>query len=130
MISGRVDFYFSPLLPALPLLVDGQLIALAVSSTQRTLNLPNVPTLAEAGILNAEYEFWNAIFVPAQTPSSVVDKLYRTTQKVLSLPDVQQKLAALGNIPMNMSSSEFEERIKAEISTNALLVKATGMKFD
>jgi len=130
VISGRVDFYFSPLLPAMPLLADGQLTALAVSTLQRTPNLPNVPTLGEAGFLNAEYDFWNAIFVPRQTPSSVVDRLYRTTQKVLSIPDVQQKLVALGNIPMNMSSWEFEERIKAEISANALIVKETGMKLD
>lgn len=130
VISGRVDFYFSPLLPALPLLTDGQLTALAVSTLQRTPSLPNVPTLAEAGFLNAEYEFWNAIFVPAQTPTSIADRLYRTTQKILSMSDVQQKLVALGNIPMNMSSLEFQQRIKAEISANELLVKAAGIKLD
>jgi tripartite-type tricarboxylate transporter receptor subunit TctC len=130
VISGRVDFYFSPLLPALPLLEDGQLTALAVSTLERAPNLPNVPTLAEAGFLNAEYEFWNAIFVPAQTPPFVAERLYRTTQKILSMSDVQQKLVALGNIPMNMSSSEFQQRIKAEISANLLLVKETGMKLD
>src|SRR5215510_299789 len=130
VISGRVDFYFSPLLPALPLIGDGQLIALAVSTSQRTRGLPNVPTLAEAGVLNAEYEFWNAIFVPAQTPRLVVDRLYRSTERILNIPDVQRKLADFGNVPMNISSSEFEQRIRSEISANSLLVKATGLKLD
>ena len=130
VISGRVDFYFSPLLPALPLIADGQLTALAVSTSQRTPILPDVPTIAEAGFLNAEYEFWNAIFVPAKTPALIVDKLYKTTQKVLNVPDVQQKLAGFGNVPMTMSSTEFGELIKSEITANSVLVKATGIKVD
>jgi tripartite-type tricarboxylate transporter receptor subunit TctC len=113
VISGRVDFYFSPLLPALPLIADGQLTALAVSTSQRTSTLPDVPTIAEAGLLNAEYEFWNAIFVPAKTPAFIVDRLYKTTQKVLNAPDVQQKLAGFGTLPMPMSSIEFGELIKS-----------------
>jgi len=130
VISGRVDFYFSPLLPALPLIADGQLTPLAVSTSQRTPILPDVPSITQAGFLNAEYEFWNGIFVPAKTPAFIVERLHRATKKVLNTSDVQQKLAVFGNVPMTMSSIEFGELIKSEITANSVLVKATGTKVD
>src|SRR5262245_2238221 len=130
VISGRVDFYFSPLLPALPLIGDGQLIALAVSTSTRARILHDVPTIAEAGYPNAEYEFWNGVFVPAQTPRSVIDSLHRATSSVLRIPDVQERLEKLGNVPMTMSSAEFEKHVKDEIAANLVLVKATGIKVE
>jgi len=130
VVSGRVDFYFSPLLPALSLIQDGQLVALAVSTSKRVPTLQDVPTIAETGFRHVEYEFWNGMFVPARTPRDVIDRLYTTTSNVLRISAIQEKLAVLGNIPMNMSSSEFEKHVKDEIVANRILVKATGMKLD
>ena len=76
VIAGRSDFYFSPLVNALPLMKDGQLQALAVSNSSRASALPDVPTVAEAGYPNSEYNFWAGVFVPAKTPASIKEKLY------------------------------------------------------
>ena len=69
VIAGRSDFYFSPLVNALPLMKDGQLQALAVSNSSRASALPDLPTVAEAGYPNSEYNFWAGVFVPVKTPA-------------------------------------------------------------
>src|SRR4029079_4844231 len=76
VIPGRSDFYFSPLVNALPLMRDGQLQALAVSNSQRASALPDVPTVTQAGYPNSEYNFWAGVFVPAKTPAAVKEKLH------------------------------------------------------
>lgn len=92
VMAGRVDFYFLPLAPALPLLQEGKLIALAVSTPKRSTALPNVPTTVEAGLKDASYLFSTAMFVPAQTRRAIVDKLHEETHKALETP-VRQRAA-------------------------------------
>jgi tripartite-type tricarboxylate transporter receptor subunit TctC len=128
VMAGRVDFFFSPTLPTLPLLRDGKLKALAVSSSRRAAGLPDVPTTLEAGFANSDYNFWIGMFVPAQTPRDVIDRLHRETAQVLQMPSVRDKLAALGGEPMTMTQSEFDAFFKDEIAMNAALVKAAGIK--
>ena len=65
VMAGRIDFYFLPIAPALPLIKDGKLVALAVSTAQRAASLPEVPTTAEAGLKDASYHFWTGLFAPA-----------------------------------------------------------------
>ena len=77
VLSGRVDFYFSPLAPAMPFIRDGKLIPLAVSSTKRSSALPEVPTTVEAGYANSDFDFYIGMWVPAKTPRDVVGKLHR-----------------------------------------------------
>ncbi len=79
VITGRVDFYFAPLLIALPFIQAGQVRALAVSNATRVAALPDVPTTTEAGFPNSDYNFWVAMFVPSKTPREIVDKLYQET---------------------------------------------------
>ncbi len=69
IIADRIDFYFTPLAPAKGMIEQGELIALAVSSSQRATSLPNVPTTVEAGYPNSEYNFWVGVLAPAQTPA-------------------------------------------------------------
>src|SRR6478735_8820114 len=76
VMAGRIDYYFLPIAPALALLKDGKVTALAVSSDKRTPALPDVPTTAEVGLPKAAYAFWNGVFVPAKTPPDIVKKLY------------------------------------------------------
>src|SRR5712691_465812 len=128
VMAGRVDFFFSPTLPTLPLLQDGKLKAIAVSSSKRASALPDVPTTLEAGFANSDYNFWIGMFVPAKTPREIIDKLHQETAKVLQMPGVREKLAALGGEPMTMSASEFDAFLHAEIAMNAALVKAAGIK--
>jgi len=129
VMTGRVDFYFSPLLPALPLIRDGRLSALAVSSPQRSADLPDVPTTVEAGYRNSEYNFWFGVFAPAKTPPDIINKLYEESAKALTNPDVQEKLTKLGVQPMPMTTAQFNEYVRKELRDNAELVKAAGIKF-
>ena len=70
VITGRIDFYFLPIAPALPLINDGKLVALAVSTANRAAALANVPTTAEAGLKDAAYHFWTGLFAPVETPAT------------------------------------------------------------
>src|SRR5258708_5548874 len=84
VIAGRSAFYFSPLVNALPLMKDGQLQALAVSNSSRASALPDIPTIAEAGYPNSEYNFWAGVFVPVKTPAPIKEKLYAEIAKALA----------------------------------------------
>jgi|SRR5271169_2754616 len=128
VMTGRVDFYFCPLLPALSLIRDGKLTALAVSSTQRSPKLPDVPTITQAGFPNSEYNFWFGVFVPAKTPPAIIQRLYQEISKAQHDPEVQQKLANLGVQPLPMTPVQFDAYVRRELEQNAALAKAVGIK--
>jgi tripartite-type tricarboxylate transporter receptor subunit TctC len=128
VLAGRVDFFFSPTLPTLPLLADGKLRALAVSSSRRAAALPDVPTTLEAGFVNSDYNFWLGMFVPARTPRDIVERLSQETHKAMQTRSVQDRFALLGGEPRPMAPAEFDKFIEHEIAMNAALVKAAGIK--
>lgn len=128
VVAGRVDFYFSPLLPALSLIRDGKLTALAVSSSQRAPDLPDVPTTVEAGFPNSEYNFWFGVFAPAKTPPEIIQRLYEEIAKALQDPGVREKLGKLAVQPMPMTPAQFNDYVRKELEQNAELVKAAGIK--
>ena len=112
----------------MPLIRDGRILPLAVSSNKRISSLPDLPTLAEAGYPDSDFPFWIGVFVPAKTPRDIQDKLYRETAKTLQLKNVQDKLTALGGEPFEMTSSEFDAFFRAQIKQNRELVKAADVK--
>jgi tripartite-type tricarboxylate transporter receptor subunit TctC len=128
VVAGRVDFFFSPVLAALPLIKSGQLLGLAVSSAKRASALPDVPTTIEAGYPNSEYEFWLGFFVPAKTPRDIVERLYQEIRKAKDHPDVKAKLAASGGEPMDMTPAQFQDYIRKSVAMNHVLAKAAGIK--
>ena len=128
VMTGRVDFYFCPLLPALSLIRDGKLTALAVSSLQRAPNLPDVPTTVEAGFPNSEYNFWFGVFAPAKTPPEIIQRLYEEIAKALQDPGVRERLGKLAVQPMPMTPAQFNDYVRKELEQNAELVKAAGIK--
>ena len=128
VIAGRVDFFFGPVALVLPHIREGKLRALAVNGSSRSTLLPDVPTLREAGIKDAEYPVWFALFVPAKTPSDIVNRLNRETLNALQAPKAREKLAALGVDPMVMSPAEFAAHVEREIVLNATLVQQAGLK--
>ena len=83
VMAGRVDFYFSPIAPALPLLRDGKLVALAIGASKRASLLPDLPTTLEAGFPDSDYNFWIGMFVPARTPGEVINRLHRESSSAL-----------------------------------------------
>jgi tripartite-type tricarboxylate transporter receptor subunit TctC len=128
VMTGRVDFYFSPVPPALALIRDGRLQALGVSSARRSSVLPDVPTTAESGLADSTYEFWVGVFVPSATPRTIVDRLHGEIRAALDTPAVRDKLGTLGADPMPLSPAEFDDYVRREIEANAALVKAAGIK--
>jgi tripartite-type tricarboxylate transporter receptor subunit TctC len=130
VIAGRADFYFSPLVNALPFLKDGKLQALAVSGSSRASVLPDVPTTVEAGYPNSEYNFWAGIFAPAKVSADIRVKLYIEIAKALAQPAVRDRLKNLGADPMPISSEQYAALVKQEIETNTALVKMVGIKVN
>jgi tripartite-type tricarboxylate transporter receptor subunit TctC len=124
VVAGRVDFYFCPLLPALSLIREGKLDALAVSGSTRSSLLPNVPTIAELGVPEATYDFWIGLFAPGDTPDDIADKLHAEAKAALNLPELKQRFIKMGQDPMPMSRQEFSNYIRKDLTRNAELVKA------
>jgi tripartite-type tricarboxylate transporter receptor subunit TctC len=107
VMTGRVDFYYLPIAPALPNIRDGKVVPLAVSTPKRAPTLQDVSTVAEAGYPDAQYLFWGGLAFPAKTPRAIVDRLHAETQKALAVPMVQDRLATFGVEPMPMTVDEF-----------------------
>jgi len=127
-MGGRVTYFFSPISAALPNVREGKLVALAVSTAKRSSVLPNVPTVAEAGLPGFDYNLWVGLFAPAGTPPEIVDKINKDVNRVLQLPDVKERLANLGAEAMPMTPAEFKKFVHGEIEDSAKVVKAAGIK--
>jgi tripartite-type tricarboxylate transporter receptor subunit TctC len=123
VMAGRIDFYFLPITPALPMIAQGKVVALAVSTPKRAPALPNVPTTAEAGYPDAAYLFWGGLSAPAKTPREIIDRLHDETQKALALPAIQERLAKLGVQPQPMSVDEFEKFFRDDVAATIKLGK-------
>jgi tripartite-type tricarboxylate transporter receptor subunit TctC len=124
VMTGRVDAYYAPLSAALEFIRTGKLVALSVSSIQRSSALPDVPTSIEAGYPNSDLNFWIGIFAPAGTPRDIVTKLNREIGIALTNPMVREKLASQGVDPMTMGAEEFQSFVDAEATSMADLAKA------
>jgi tripartite-type tricarboxylate transporter receptor subunit TctC len=127
IVAGRVDFYFSPVLAALPLINAGNLVPLAVTGTERLSWLPKVPSLAEAGLPKVFDNFWVGLFAPAQTPRDIVNRLNEEAVRALRSPAVVERLAKLGTVPMPTSPEEFDAIFRGQIADNAKLIKEVGI---
>jgi tripartite-type tricarboxylate transporter receptor subunit TctC len=127
-MTGRVTYFFSPISAALPHIREGKLIALGVTSAKRSGLLPNVPTIAEAGLPGFEYNLWVGLFAPAGVPADVVDKINRDVNRIQREPDVRDRLTALGAEAMQMTPAEFDKFVRAEMDDAAKVVKAAGIK--
>ena len=128
ILGGRIDFYFCPLATALPLIREGRVHALVISTPKRAVELPDVPTPAEVGLKNAESVFWLGVFMPAKTPRDIIDKFYAAGIKLLAEPSMQESLMKLGVQPFPMTPFEMDAFVAREIAENMQLVKAAGIK--
>jgi tripartite-type tricarboxylate transporter receptor subunit TctC len=127
VMSGRIDYYFSPLAPVMSHIKDGKLVALAVGSPKRSNALPDVPTTNEAGVPNSEFNFWIGMMVPAKTPRDIVNKLQAEVQKAVASEDVKERFTKLGAEAFVLQPEQFDRYLKDEIEVNAKLVKAAGI---
>jgi tripartite-type tricarboxylate transporter receptor subunit TctC len=130
VVAGRLDFYFAPLINALPFLKDGQLQALAVSGSQRASALPSVPTTVEAGYPNSEYNFWIGVFAPGKIAPEIRARLHAEIAKALAHAGTREKVSNLGADPMPMTPAEFDDHVRRELEVNRELVRAAGIQVN
>jgi tripartite-type tricarboxylate transporter receptor subunit TctC len=129
LIAGQVQMMVDGLPSSLPHVKAGQLRAIALTSLHRSPSLPDLPTIAET-YPGFYADAWSGLFAPKGTPQPVIDKLSTEVQRILHLPDVRQKLAALGAEPVGSTPVEFEAHVKREIAKWAKVVKSSGAKVD
>ncbi len=127
VLTGRIDFYFPPISVGLPLVQDGKLVPLAVSTRSRSTALPNVPTSTELGLKNSAFEFWIGFFLPAGTPREIVTRLHTETQSVLETPAMQERLRTFGYEPMKSSPEQFAALFRENVEELARSMKAAGI---
>lgn len=127
-MSGRVAYYFPPVALALSQVQAGKVAALAVSSARRSQLLPEVPTLAEAGLDAFEDSFWTGLWAPAAVPSELVQRIAGDTARALASPDLRQRLLKLGVEPMSMSPGEFARFVRGEMEATARVMRRAGIQ--
>jgi tripartite-type tricarboxylate transporter receptor subunit TctC len=128
--GGQVDMGFMSALSAMPLMQSGKLRALAVTSGQRLAQLPEVPTMAEAGFPAFEVSSWQGLLAPARTPTAIVSKLHREIARILALPEVRERFAAVAAEPVASTPDEFRAHIAAEIVRWAEVARRAELVLD
>jgi tripartite-type tricarboxylate transporter receptor subunit TctC len=130
LISGSVQMMFDTTSSAMGHIKSGKLKPLAVTSPKRSAELPDVPTLAEAGVPGFEMTTWYGLYVTTGTPKDVVARLIDETNRILRLPDVQARLRSLGGEPGGMSAEQFAALNKSEFDRFGKLIRDANVKLD
>ncbi|MDM0055204.1 Bug family tripartite tricarboxylate transporter substrate binding protein [Variovorax fucosicus] len=130
VMGGRIDWFFAPMVSALPLIQSGKLKALAVGTGKRSAVQPSLPTTVEGGVPGSEYLFWVGLFAPAKTPKPVVDALQAEVAKIMVSSELRERLDKLGAEPFTMPSAQFDKFIVDETAKAQQVVKAAGIKVD
>jgi tripartite-type tricarboxylate transporter receptor subunit TctC len=129
IIAGNVQIMFDTTSSAMGQIKAGKFKALAVTTPQRSAELPNVPTLTEAGINGADMSTWYGVFVTTGTPPEVVARLQSELARIIKLPDVQAKLKGLGGEPGNLSVEQFSQLNRQEFERFGRLIKQANIKM-
>ena len=127
-VAGHTAYLIAPISYALTDIRGGALHALGVTTKNRSPLLPDVPTISEAGVAGFDYPIWYGVWVPARTPSAVVDKLARAIARVMGAADLRDSLARDGAEPMSMTQPEFARFVMSESESAARIVKAARTK--
>ncbi len=130
VIQEQCLFSISDGPPAIPQIKDGKVRALAVTGSERSPELPDVPSMAEAGFPEVNTKLWSGIFAPASTPPAIVNKLQAAFSRAIRDPDVSAKLRGMAVNPGGGTSDEFRKMIDADIESYVAVVKAANLKFE
>lgn len=128
VMSGRVDFFISPYASAINLVKSGKVRAIAITSTKRFKDLPNIPTVSESGVPGYKWEFWYGLVAPAKTPKVILQKISAEVKRILELPSVKERFDELGTTAVSSTPEQFDKLIAAEIIEFARLAKLSGIK--
>jgi tripartite-type tricarboxylate transporter receptor subunit TctC len=130
VVSGQVAMYFSGVPVALPFVKSGKVRALGVTGARRAAVLPDVPTIAEAGVPGYEHILWGMLLVSSAVPKDIVMRLNREATRALSAPDVKQRYAGMGVEPAPTSPEQALGYLKSETAKYAKVVKAIGLRLE
>lgn len=130
VLGDQVTVAMTDPLPAIPLVKDGKLRALVATSTARIAELPDVPTMAEAGIAGAEAVFWTGLFAPKNTPKEIVSRLENEVQAAMQDAAIRQRLRSLATEAASSSPTEFVHRIGADLRTWSEVAKAANITIE
>ncbi|MGZ8209126.1 MAG: Bug family tripartite tricarboxylate transporter substrate binding protein [Burkholderiales bacterium] len=130
LFNGQVHLMFDGLPPALPQIKAGKLRALAVATGKRSQLVPDLPTIAEAGVPGYDVQGWNGFVGPARLPRPIVEKLHREMVRVLQLPDVRERLLGMGAEPVGNTPEQFAAHMKRERELWGKLIAQIGLKLD
>ena len=126
VVSGETSIYFGPVPPAMPHIRLGRLRAIAVGTTTRLAVMPELPTVAEAGVPGYELANWFGLVVPAQTPKDILETIHRAAVTVLNKPNFSKRFSDMGLIPLSSRPDEFAAYIKSKIEMLAKIIRQTG----
>jgi len=130
LISGQVEMMFDTTSSAMGQIKAGRLRPLAVTTPRRSPELPEGPTLAEAGVQGAEMSTWYGLFTTGGTPRPIIERLHAELARALALPDVRARLTGLGGEPGALSVPQFSEMNRAEFERFGRLIREAGIKID
>jgi tripartite-type tricarboxylate transporter receptor subunit TctC len=130
LVAGRVDYIFGSPVSTLPQVKAGKLRLLAVTTPQRTPALPDVPTIAEAGVPGYAFTGWMGFFAPAKTPRAIVERLHAETVKILGQPEIRRRLLIEAADPVGSSPAEFAAFLKEEIARWTKVAREAQIKVD
>ena len=130
LIGGQVQLMFDSMPSAMPHVKAGKLRPLAVTSLTRSTAMPDLPTIAEAGLSGFDISTWYGLWAPKNTPREIVERLAAETAKILKLPEVRERYAALGAEPVGSTPGEFAAYCRSELAKWARVVKESGAKAD
>ena len=128
IIAGRVHLFMAPVGSAVPLVKTGRIRVIGVSSPKRLSVLPDVPTIAEAGLKGFRFDSWGAIFVQGKTPRPIIDKLNRAIVNALRDPDIETRMLALGAEPAPTTPAELDKFVVKELAMIQKLANAAGIR--
>jgi len=130
VMGGRIDWFFAPMVSALPLVKDGKLKALAVGTGKRSVVMPQLPTTVEAGVPGSEYLFWVGLFAPAKTPAPIVDRLQGEVASIMTSTEMKERLDKLGAEPFVLAPAAFNKFIVDETAKAQQIVRAAAIKLN
>ena len=127
-VAGRITYMMSPIQFALADIRAGKLVALGVTSKKRSSLLPEVPTIAEAGVVGYDFRIWYGVWAPAGTPAKVVDKLATDIRIAMTTPALREWVTEHGADPLSMTQPEFARFVLGESENAARIIKEAGLK--
>ena len=130
LVGGQIQLDFDTTSSAMAFIKGGKIKALAVMTPRRAAELPDVPTLAEAGVAGVEMSTWYGFFGPANLPREITARLHAETMKILAMPDVRKRLEGLAGEPGNMSAAEFAAMAKSDYDRSGKLVRDANIKAE